>query len=512
MFLKTSSKSKKSPRGDKIKKTESSDKISRRDILKLGSIGTAATAVSTLAVSSKAAEKVVSTGVKKVTNTEPEFHSSLDDVVKIDKNLKRFDNANTAFMKSFLSDFGVIPLKPEDNPKIRGGLTNIIFGWTGFNPVTGEKNPHLAKQKPGHTDLDYALSRGGFALEDYSGSFLARTCSGDSGPAMQMPGGKLLPLTLYKQGVPFPGIFEKFPRKYKFENTQKAAYAIKKAAKLFGADLVGIAPFEERWLYNTEVFMPLDPIKGQPYKKHVNPFRKVELGFKPKSVIVLAFEMDYEAYKTQPSAIGETATSMGYSRMMETSLRIAYMLRRLGYNARHAGNDTGLSIPLAVQAGLGEGSRMGMLITEEYGPRVRIAKVYTDLDIAKDKPKTFGVKQFCEVCQVCADSCPSKAISKSPKTTDPENKPINECNNPGVDKWFNDHQKCLQFWKESWSECGVCISVCPYNKPQMWNHDFAKLITRVPGLNRIARYLDNVFGYGKAYDEKLMKDFWKKTI
>ncbi len=489
-----------------------SDSISRRDVLKFGMISASALAVTTAATKAKAVEKAVEKGIKKTTQTQTSFYGSIDEIVKINKNLKRFDNANTAFMKSFLSDFGVIPLKPEDNPKLKGGLTNIIFGWTGFNPVTREKNPHLEAQNPGHTDLDYALSRGGFAVEDYSGSFMSRVSSGDSGPAMMMPNGKLLPLSLYKQGVPFPGIFEKFPKKFKFDTPKKAAYAIKKSAKLFGADLVGIAPFEERWLYNTEVFLPLDPIKGQPYKEHVNPFRKVKLGFKPKSVIVIAFEMDYEAFKTQPSAIGETATSMGYSRMMETSLRLAYMLRRLGYNSHHAGNDTSLSIPLAIQAGLGECSRMGLLITEEYGPRVRLAKVFTDLDITKDKPKTFGVKQFCEVCRACADACPGKAISKTPTTTDKENKPQNDCNNPGADKWFNNHQKCLQFWGESWTECGVCISVRPYNKPQKWNHDVAKMMTRVPGMNRMIRYLDHVFGYGKAHSEQLMKDFWHKTI
>ncbi|MCP3875145.1 MAG: 4Fe-4S dicluster domain-containing protein, partial [Desulfobacteraceae bacterium] len=148
----------------------------------------------------------------------------------------------------------------------------------------------------------------------------------------------------------------------------------------------------------------------------------------------------------------------------------------------------------------------------EYGPRVRLAKVFTDLDLTKDKPKTFGVKQFCEICRACADACPGKAISKTPTTTDKENKPHNDCNNPGADKWFNNHQKCLQFWGESWTECGVCISVCPYNKPQKWNHDVAKMMTRVPGVNRIIRYLDHVFGYGKAHSEQLMKDFWHKTI
>lgn len=483
--------------------------ISRRNLLKLGTLGGAVTAMTALNTTQKSVARAAENEVKKQTSVT---HGSIDKMVKISPDLKRFDQANSAFMKSLLGDFGVIPLKSEDDPKMAFAFSNIIFGWTGHNPLSQLDNPHLAKQEPGHTDLDYALSRGGFAVEDYSGSFMGRVSSGDSGPAMKMPDGKLLPLSLYKQQVPFPGIFKKFPKKTTFKTAKDASFALKKASKLFGADLVGIAPFEERFLYESEVYLPLDPTKGVPYKEHVNPFRKVDLGFTPKSVIVLAFEMDYEAYKCQPSAIGETATSMGYSRMMETSLRVAYMLRRLGYNAHHAGNDTGISVPLAIQAGLGESSRMGLLITEEYGPRVRIAKVYTDLEIEQDKPKSFGVKSFCEVCMKCADACPSKAISKSVKTTDPDNKPQNSCNQVGIDKWYNNHQKCIAFWGESWSECAVCISVCPYNKIKMWHHDAAKLVTRIPGLNSVARYLDEVFGYGKAHDPQLMKDYWKKEV
>lgn len=483
--------------------------ISRRNLLKLGTLGGAVTALTALSTTQKAVAQTAEQEVKKQTSVA---HGSIDEMVKISPDLKRFDQANSAFMKSLLGDFGVIPLKPEDDPKMAYAFSNIIFGWTGHNPLSKLNNPHLAKQEPGHTDLDYAFSRGGFAVEDYSGSFMARVCSGDSGPAMKMPNGSLLPMTLYKQQVPFPGIFKTFPKKTTFDSPQDAAFALKKAAKLFGADLVGIAPFEERFLYQSEVYLPLDPATGGPHKEHVNPFRKVDLGFTPKSVIVLAFEMDYETYKCQPSAIGETATSMGYSRMMETSLRLAYMLRRLGYNAHHAGNDTGVSVPLAIQAGLGESSRMGLLVTEEFGPRVRIAKVYTDLEIEQDKPKSFGVKAFCEVCMKCADACPSKAISKTVKTTDPDNKPHNSCNQVGIDKWYNNYQKCIAYWGESWSECGVCISVCPYNKIQMWHHDAAKLVTRIPGLNSVARYLDEVFGYGKAHDPKLMKDYWKGKV
>ena len=486
-----------------------STKISRREALKLASLGTVAATAAFVAMPEKIAAKSAKKAIDKSNNASK--YKTIDDLYAIDPNMKRFDQANTAFCKSVLSDFGVVPLLPEDNKGLKKSFMNVVFGAGGFNPISGKENPHLKEQKPGHTDLDYALSVGAFAMENATGTTFSRICSNESGPAMPMPDGTLLPLSLYKQQVPFPGQFKKFPKKHKFETTEDATYAIKKAAKFYGADLVGIAPFEERWLYNSEVHFPMDP-SGNPIKEHLNPFRKVELDFKPKSVIVMAFEMDYEAYKTQPSEVGGSATSMGYSKMMESSVRLAYMIRRLGYNSLHAGNAVGISVPLAIQAGLGESSRMGLLVTEEYGPRVRIAKVYTDMDLTLDSPKSFGVKEFCEVCLKCADTCPGKAISKAKKTTDPDNKPQNSCNGLGIDKWYNDHQKCLSFWGENWGECGVCISVCPYNKIEMWHHDAAKIMTKTPGLRGVARYFDEMFGYGKAGDEKLMSSYWKKRI
>jgi reductive dehalogenase len=484
-------------------------KISRRDALKLASLGTVAATAAFVAMPEKIAAKTAQKAIDK--SNKASKYNTIDDLYAIDPNMKRFDQANTAFCKSVLGDFGVVPLKPEDNKGLKNAFMNVVFSAGGFNPISGKENLLLKEQKPGHTDLDYAFDAGALGMENATGSALARILANESGPAIPMPDGTLLPLSLYKQNIPFPGQFNKFPEKYKFDSTDDATFAIKKAAKLYGADLVGIAPFEERWLYNTEAYIPMDT-SGQPIKDHVNPFRKVELDFKPKSVIVMAFEMDYEAYKTQPSEIGGAATSMGYSNMMESTVRMAHMIRRLGYNTLHAGNAVGISVPLAIQAGLGESSRMGLLVTEEYGPRVRIAKVYTDLELTLDRPKSFGVKEFCEVCQKCADSCPSKAISKAKKTTDPENKPQNSCNGLGIDKWYNDHQKCLSFWGENWGECGVCISVCPYNKIEMWHHDAAKLITKTPGLRGVARYFDEMFGYGKAGDENLMKSYWKKRI
>ena len=64
-----------------------------------------------------------------------------------------------------------------------------------------------------------------------------------------------------------------------------------------------------------------------------------------------------------------------------------------------------------MQAGMGELGRNGLLITPEFGPRVRISKILTDLPLIPDSPIEFGVTEFCDVCMKCADLCPSRSIS-----------------------------------------------------------------------------------------------------
>eukprot|EP01046_Picozoa_sp_COSAG06_P026209 COSAG06_NODE_2245_length_7263_cov_19.964964_5_plen_282_part_00 len=70
-----------------------------------------------------------------------------------------------------------------------------------------------------------------------------------------------------------------------------------------------------------------------------------------------------------------------------------------------------------MQAGLGEYDRHGLLIHPDYGPRVRIGKLWTDLPLAHDAPRPFGVAEFCEMCDRCATACPAQAISYGPRHT-----------------------------------------------------------------------------------------------
>ena len=101
----------------------------------------------------------------------------------------------------------------------------------------------------------------------------------------------------------------------------------------------------------------------------------------------------------------------GYSKIAITTGSVAEFLRSLGYIGIPCGNDTALSMPYAIMAGLGEYSRMELLITPEYGPRVRLLKVFTDAPLVPDKPIRFGVYEFCLKCKKCVEHCPVQAIS-----------------------------------------------------------------------------------------------------
>lgn len=206
-------------------------------------------------------------------------------------------------------------------------------------------------------------------------------------------------------------------RKTTFKSPEEAAKVVKKAAKFLGADLVGIAPYDERWTYTHTL---------NPATMEQVPF---ELPFEPKSVIAMALEMDYDAFKTAPSLIADASAGLAYSRMAETAHKVAQFIRKLGYNAVPSGNDSAESIPIAIQAGLGELSRIGILVTKEYGPRIRLLKVFTDLEIKTDKPISFGVEEFCKVCMKCADNCPSDSISRD---IEPSYKTQTITNHPGI--------------------------------------------------------------------------------
>lgn len=293
--------------------------------------------------------------------------------------------------------------------------------------------------------------------------------------------------------------------KIEFKDPEDASKKVKKAARFLKANLVGIAKYDPLWNYSPLLkirFGRRDSLEGQPRFDLIPP----EFPFKPKSVVVIALEMDYKGIALSPSSIESAATGLGYSDMSAVGYSVATFIRQLGYKSFACGNDVSLSIPYAVAAGLGELGRNGMLITPEFGPRVRLVKVFTELEIKPDKPKTFGIWEFCKSCMRCAESCPSNAISFD----EPTLKGTTISNNPGVLKWYIDPEKCYQFWRENGSDCANCITSCPFNKPSMWHHQLSASLTTLPiaPLHFLMAKIDKLFGFGNTYDKKANAAFW----
>ncbi|MGD9139498.1 MAG: reductive dehalogenase, partial [Desulfobacterales bacterium] len=262
------------------------------------------------------------------------------------------------------------------------------------------------------------------------------------------------------------------------------------AATFFGAALVGVCKLDRRWVYSSAY-----PLRDQQSLPN-------EMPGEYQYAVALGIEMDYSAIHCSPTSPSSAATGLGYSKMAFIAGLLAHYIRGLGYNAIACGNDTACSIPIAIDAGLGELARNGLLITPKYGPRVRLAKVFTDLPLIADKPIEFGVWNFCLICEKCAHKCPSKSIMFG-KPTD---KPNNISNREGLIRWPINAETCLAFWAANGTDCSNCIRTCPFNKPPGWFHDSVRWgIKNSPFLNPLFLWGDDLLGYGKR---RKADQFW----
>ncbi len=268
---------------------------------------------------------------------------------------------------------------------------------------------------------------------------------------------------------------------------EEGAVEIKRVGKAFGAGLVGITQYDERWQY-THRFSDMSGTE-----------RPSEVDESLANVIVVAQPMDYDWIRTVPSALSGAATGLGYSHDALVVLSMTQYIRNLGYRAVASMNDTSTAIPYAIQAGLGEYGRNGLLITKAFGPRVRLGKIYTDLPLAHDAPISFGVKDFCDTCRRCTGGCPVKAIPDG----EPSAQIHNQSNIKGVRKWTVDGEKCFGYWAAQNSDCSICIRVCPYNKDySKRRHHIGRRLAGTP-LRGFMLWLDGALGYGERMKPKL---------
>ncbi len=381
---------------------------------------------------------------------------------------------------------------------------NTMFSRAHWDPLTQEMRRELSgieikriqNHDPGFTLIDYA-----FNLAAWTGSGIPNFYRWTSG-----------------RGHSDTAVFDRPPLNPADFSPLELTAIIKKAALFFGASLVGTTTLNEKWVYTDAYYRSHErgnhrgPIEAKLSIEELDDPVKLSDDNRariPKAcryVISLVYEMDPDASEVAPSCIAAAATASGYARMALTTGTLAAFIRNLGYRAIPMGNDTALSIPIAIDAGLGELGRNGLLVTPKYGSRVRLSKLFTDLPLVPDQPIRFGVTEFCDTCKKCASLCPSGSIMSGPRTREADNMSTN----PGVLKWPIDAFACYRFWHENGTDCNTCIYVCPYNKPQSWLHDAARnlIAAKNETLNRAILGLDNACGYGKPGSAD---NYWKKN-
>ena len=298
---------------------KNTEKLKRRDFFKLGALGAAVG----VAGASKATENAATKALDKATD-KTVFRGLEDDPfdVKPGYRYQRFDEINT------FQSTGPMRRDPKIIPKM------VKFIWPGFD-----------NDQVGYRQVDWALSKAGQSLKFKMKSLESKWDQERFDFSML----DMKPSDMEDESRKKPDILKilegnyVYPEKAPFQSKQEATNAIKRAARLYGADLVGITKRDERFDYKAF----FDPKNGRRDWK--------DIPFEPKTVIVMAFEMDYEAMTAAPTHVADGATGDGYSQMHKTSYQMAVFMKCLGYQAIPSNNDVGLSIPYAVRGGFGGG-------------------------------------------------------------------------------------------------------------------------------------------------------------
>lgn len=223
---------------------------------------------------------------------------------------------------------------------------------------------------------------------------------------------------------------------------------IKEVARLYGAPLVGIVELQTDDYYTHRR-------GGEPVLRHF------------RHAIVFAVPMDRRRINRAPHRETLLATCNGYVDAARVGARLSGFIKSLGHEAwlnSMVRYDVPL-VPLAEKAGLGQRGRCHFIVTPEFGNRVRLGAVLTDLPLEPDSPLDFGLIEFCALCGQCAVNCPSKALSGQPEIID--NRP----------RWRFDETKCFAMWTGFATDCGLCIRSCP--------------LSQCPDMEKVAAMKDN---------------------
>ncbi|MGD1968175.1 MAG: reductive dehalogenase domain-containing protein [Desulfobacterales bacterium] len=259
---------------------------------------------------------------------------------------------------------------------------------------------------------------------------------------------------------------------------QEATQRIKGYTLNLGAKHVGITKINPLWLYSK---------RGEIFHENWQDWGQ-EIEVTHKYAVVFTTEMAFELVGTAPHTPTVISSMSNYAQGASIATQLAAYIANMGYaaTANHVRHYDAALVPLAVDAGLGETGRLGYLMTKDFGPRVRLAAVMTELELIEDRPVDIGVEGFCKICKKCADCCPSNSIPLDDQAK------VN-----GTLRWKLNAETCFDYWGKVGTDCNVCMRVCPWSHANTFPHKIIRfLISRNHLSRRLFKYMDDIF-YGR---------------
>jgi len=226
---------------------------------------------------------------------------------------------------------------------------------------------------------------------------------------------------------------------------------LKEVCRSSGADLAGIAdlaPFQQGWLtLPADLLLPytcavsvavrldntiMDAIDSHPTIEYAEHYRTANADLDRLTAEISAWI----------SSRGYRAEAVPASKIMDTES----LLGAVSHKA------------IARMAGIGWQGKSLLIVSPEFGPRIRLATVLTDMPLTPDGP----IRNQCGACTECTDACPVKAIR----------------NVTAVDRYTSRDEalffgRCVDRTYENSlltgigaRICGVCVRACPHGKPR----------------------------------------------
>ena len=110
----------------------------------------------------------------------------------------------------------------------------------------------------------------------------------------------------------------------------------------------------------------------------------------------------------------------------------------------------------------------------------------TDLPLIQDESIALGVQHFCEMCQKCAEGCPSGSVDRGTRAV-----------HAGAEKWQSRQDGCYRFWRTQGSDCSLCIKVCPYSHPDTGMHNLVRWLNKRNDFSRRLMLKADDWFYGR---------------